>query len=63
MDKKQVSFRIEPSIIKDLKYLALENDKTLTNLFVEAIDDLFVKYGKKKRKKTIQTGLFRNDEL
>ena len=46
MDKKQVSFRIEPSIIKKLKYLAVEQDRSLTGLFLEAIADLLKKYNK-----------------
>ena len=40
MDKKAVTFRIDPNIIKRLKYLALDYDKTLTDLFLEAIRDL-----------------------
>ena len=47
IDKKQVSFRIEPGIIKKLKYLALEQDRNLTNLLLEAIKDLLKKYEKK----------------
>ena len=48
MDKKQVTFRIEPETIKRLKFLAVEHDKTLTDLFLEAIQDLLEKYNKKK---------------
>jgi len=50
MDKKPVTFRIDPAIIKKLKYLALDHDKTLTDLFLEAIQDLLKKYGKKAKK-------------
>ena len=50
MDKKQVSFRINPAIIKRLKFLAVENDKSLTDLFLEAIQDLLKKYEKKSKK-------------
>ena len=46
MEKKHVTFRIDPAIIKNLKYLALDHDKTLTDLFVEAIQDLLKKYEK-----------------
>jgi len=46
MEKKQVSFRIEPDIIKKLKYIALEQDRNLTDLFLEAIQDLLAKYEK-----------------
>ncbi|MCG2776499.1 MAG: hypothetical protein L6406_12540 [Desulfobacterales bacterium] len=47
MDKKPVTFRIDPNLIKRLKYLALDHDKTLTDLFLEAIKDLIKKYEKK----------------
>jgi DNA-binding protein YbaB len=50
MEKKQVSFRIDPQIIKKLKFLALEQDKVLTDLFLEAIQDLLKKYEKKSKK-------------
>ena len=46
-NKKQVSFRLEPNIIKQLKFLAVEEDKTLTKLLYEALQDLLKKYGKK----------------
>ena len=46
MPIKQVSFRIDTRIIKELKFLAVEHDKTLTELFLEAIKDLIKKYGK-----------------
>ena len=44
MEKKQVSFRIEPATIKKLKFLAVELDRSLTDLFLEAIYDLLEKY-------------------
>jgi len=47
MDKKQVSFRIEPPIIKRLKYIALEQDRSLTDILLEAIQDFLKKYEKK----------------
>jgi hypothetical protein len=46
-NKKQVSFRIESNIIKQIKFLAVEQDKPLTVLFYEALQDLMNKYGKK----------------
>ena len=49
MDKKPVTFRIDPNLIKRLKYLALDHDKTLTDLFLEAIQDLLKKYEKKAK--------------
>jgi len=50
MEKKQVTFRIEPAIIKRVKFLAVEKDRTLTDLFLEAIQDLLKKYEKKAKK-------------
>ena len=50
MDKKHVTFRIDPAIIKKLKFLAVEEDRTLTDLFLEAIQDLLNKYKKKGKK-------------
>ena len=47
MNKRQVSFRIDPSIIKKMKFLAVEHDRSLTDLFLEAISDLLKKYNKK----------------
>jgi predicted transcriptional regulator len=44
MDKKAITFRIDPKIIKKLKFLALDKDKTATALLLEAIQDLFKKY-------------------
>jgi hypothetical protein len=49
MDKKQVSFRIEPGIIKRLKYVALDQDRSLTDIFLEAIQDVLKKYEKKPK--------------
>ena len=49
MDKKPVTFRIDPNLIKRLKYLALDHDKTLTDLFLEAIKDLLKKHEKKTK--------------
>jgi predicted transcriptional regulator len=51
MKRKPVTFRIDPVIIKKLKYLALDYDRTLTDLFLEAIQDLLGKYEKKGAKK------------
>ena len=42
--KKQVAFRLEQQIIKKLKILAVEHDKTVTDLLLEAIEWLFKKY-------------------
>jgi hypothetical protein len=50
MEKKHVTFRIEPKIGKQLKFLAVEQDRTLTDLFLEALRDLLKKYEKKAKK-------------
>ena len=50
MDRKAVTFRIDPEIVKRMKYLALDQDKTLTDLLLEAIQDLLKKYEKKSKK-------------
>ena len=49
MNRKQVSFRIEPDIIKRLKFIALEQDRSLTDLFLEAIKEILKKYEKKAK--------------
>ena len=47
MEKKKVTFNLDTKIIKKLKFLAVEQDKTLTDLFIEAIQLLLQKYEKK----------------
>jgi len=49
MEKKAVTFRIDLNLIKTLKYLALDQEKTLTDLFLEAIQDLLKKYKNPKK--------------
>jgi len=49
MEKKHVTFRVEPATIKELKFLAVEQDRTLTDLFLEAIRDLLKKYEKNSK--------------
>ena len=49
MDKKQVSFRLDRDTIKRLKFLAVELERSLTDLYVEAIHDLLNKYQKEKK--------------
>ena len=44
MDKKHVTFRIDPAIVKKIKFLSVEKDRSLTDLFLEAIQDLLKKY-------------------
>ncbi len=49
MDKKQVTFRIDQSILKKLKFLAVDRDRSLTDLYIEAIKDLLKKYEKQPK--------------
>ena len=37
MEKKNVTFRIDPAIIKKLQFLAIEQDRSLTDLFLKDI--------------------------
>jgi predicted DNA-binding protein len=50
MEKKQTSFRLSPEVLKKLKFIAVEHEKTLKDLYLEAVEDLIKKYGKKTRK-------------
>lgn len=45
--KKSVNAFIDPAAAKQLKLLATELDKTQQEVFIEAINDVFIKYGKK----------------
>ena len=47
MEKKQVTFRIESKLLKNFKFLAVEKDRSLTDLYIEALKDLLEKYKKK----------------
>ena len=49
MENKQTSFRLSPEILKKLKFIAVEHDKTLKDLYLEALEDLIKKYGKKSK--------------
>ena len=49
MEKKHVTFRIDPAMIKKLKFLAVDQERTLTDIFLEAIRDLLKKYDKKAK--------------
>ena len=46
--KKLTGFRLDPDLVKALKYLALDQDRTVTNLLEEAAKDLLEKYKAKK---------------
>ena len=43
---KQISGHFSPEASKQMKLLALQNDTTVQELMREALNDLFVKYGK-----------------
>ena len=40
----ELGFRVDPATIEKLKFLAVELDRSLTDLFLEAIYDLLEKY-------------------
>lgn len=46
--KKVIAGYFDPAVSKQLKQLALEHDTTVQALLVEALDLLFVAYGKSK---------------
>ena len=48
--KKTFSSRIDSDRLKALKHLAVDEDKSIGALLEEAIDDLIMKYEKKKRR-------------
>ncbi len=47
--KKTFSTRIDAELLKSLKHLAVDTDKSIGKLLEEAISDLIRKYKKKKR--------------
>jgi len=47
--EKKATFRIDEAILKKLKYLAVDQDRSLTYLYLEAIKDLLKKYEKKPK--------------
>jgi hypothetical protein len=44
--KKAMTFYVSPDTHREVRMLALQMDKTGEELFIEAINDLFVKHGK-----------------
>jgi hypothetical protein len=50
MPRKTITTSIEIDLIKKLKYLAVDTDKPLNELFEEALQDLLKKYKKKAKK-------------
>jgi predicted transcriptional regulator len=49
MERKQTSIRLDAQTLKKLKILAVESDKSLNEILLEAIQDLLKKYGKPKK--------------
>jgi hypothetical protein len=49
MDKKKVTFLIDAALLKDIKFLAVEEDRSLTDLYIEALNDILKKYKKSKK--------------
>jgi len=47
--KKTFSTRIDSDRLKALKHLAVDEDRSISALLEEAIDDLIKKYEKKRR--------------
>jgi predicted transcriptional regulator len=52
MDKKTFSFRVDETILKPLKYLAVDLDRSIGSLVEEAVRDLLKKYAKAPPKKS-----------
>lgn len=50
-EKKVFSTRIDDVVLKKLKHLAVDEDKSLGDLLEEAIEDLVKKYAKPHLKK------------
>ncbi len=48
-EKKTFSTRIDSDRLKALKHLAVDEDRSISALLEEAIDDLIKKYEKKRR--------------
>lgn len=48
-DKKVFSTRVDEDRIKDLKHLAVDEDRSLGDLLEEAIKDLCDKYSKRQQ--------------
>jgi predicted DNA-binding protein len=46
--KKQTGVRLDPDLMKRLKYLSVDLERPLTDLFKEAVEDLLQKYQTKK---------------
>jgi predicted transcriptional regulator len=45
---KQTGVRLDPELIKAVKHLAVDSDRSFASLISEAVEDLLKKYSKKK---------------
>ena len=45
--KKGIVAYVDPLVIRELKILSADKDRPMQDLFIEAINDLLVKHGKK----------------
>lgn len=45
--KKQTGIRLTPELVRDLKHLAADTEKSLSALVEEAVQDLLLKYAQK----------------
>jgi predicted transcriptional regulator len=46
---KQTGVRLDPELIKAVKHLAVDRDRSFSSLVSEAVEDLLKKYSKKSR--------------
>jgi predicted transcriptional regulator len=46
MEKRKLTFNIDSQIVKKLKFLAVETDRSITDLLTEAINDIILKFHK-----------------
>ena len=50
MEIKQVTFRVDAQLVKRMKFVALEEDRSLTDLLIEAIEAMLKKYERQEKK-------------
>lgn len=50
-ERRTYSVRLRPDVMKKIKLMAVEEEKPLSALLEEAIDDLINKYGKERKGK------------
>jgi predicted transcriptional regulator len=55
MEKRKLTFNIDSQIVKKLKFLAVETDRSITDLLTEAINKLISEYNQPTTTKTEAT--------